>query len=85
MLTKVAAVATATILAAAPMAMANSFSEGTIKSIDPAMHQLTLQDGTTYQALPSAHLSHWSKGEKVDLNYTYHGSGPVIEWIRPAA
>lgn len=85
MFTKVATLATATILAAAPMAMANTFREGTVKSVDTATHLLTLQDGSTYHALPSAHLSHVSKGEHIKLNYTTHGGKPEVIWIRQAS
>ncbi len=74
-------IALATLIAAAPMAMAATTSTGTIKSLDQKAMSLTLDSGQVYK-LPQAYKGPALKvGEKVSLLWDMKGSDHVASAV----
>jgi len=61
------------LVLAAPMAMASSLSDGTIKAVDMAAHTIILDGGTVYH-LPTGFKDPGLKvGERVAVQWTLNG------------
>lgn len=58
---------------------------GTIKSIDGAKSELTLQDGKTFDVAKGVNLADMTPGEKVTVTYTQSGEIMGATMIKPAA
>lgn len=69
---KLAAVAATALIAAAPMAMAGSFSSGTVTGINPAQGTISI-DGTSYALISSAHKGAVKVGDLVAYKVNEHG------------
>ena len=58
---------------------------GTIKSIDSAKHELTLQDGKTFDVAKNVNLTGIKAGEKVTITYAQSGKSMDATMVKPAA
>jgi Cu/Ag efflux protein CusF len=56
-----------------------------IKSLDPATHMVTLDNGSTYLATPNIKLSSFKVGEKVAFSYFKSGDNLDLMWMRAAS
>ena len=78
------ALAGAAILGAATAAYAAE-ATGIIKSIDISKHEVTLNNGSTYDVAKSVKLDGLKVGEKVRLTYSQSGKAMEATAIKPAA
>jgi Cu/Ag efflux protein CusF len=76
--------AAAAILGAANLAYAAE-ATGTIKSIDMSKHEVTLNNGSTYDVAKSVKLDGLKVGEEVRLTYSQSGKAMEVTAIKPAA
>ena len=87
-LTAVVAVLALGATSAMAAGMTSSMSEkttGTIKSIDQAKNELTLQDGKTFDVAKDVNLAKLKTGEKVTITYTKSGKAMDATMAKPAA
>lgn len=76
-ITKLAAIAAVALSAAAPMAMAGTYSKGVITSIDAAAGTVSI-DGANYLLKSGAAQGAFAVGDRVLVKTNSHGSWPSV-------